>query len=262
MSSTPNNTNTPTPQTSNDDPMKKIEFETALAQRNFEIGNFWSRGWFFGGLLVAIGAAYFGAAKDAPTYCIFLAFLGTLVACFQSLMNRGSKYWQERWETKTKRKEKMYDIDTTRTSVLDERYYLDASIIAKNENGIVRARRFSVSKLTILVWDILTLAWLFLWIDNCNFTLHPHWRLIRGWTVAAHLGIILYIFLFCYSNINDTKLRDNITPNRKRKWHFLKFHGGGGGKVYERLVRTRGTRHENVAQPFFDDSENYINNSI
>jgi hypothetical protein len=257
------NPNPPNPPGQNNDlDKRKVEFETALAQRNFEIGNFWSRGWFFGGLLVAIGAAYFGAAKDAPDYCVFLAFLGMLVALFQSLMNRGSKYWQERWETKTKRREKMYDIDTTRTGIEDERYYLDAAIVAKNENGIVRARRFSVSKLTILVWDILTLAWLFLWIDNCNFTRHPQLKLIRWPVVVAHLGIVIYIFLFFFSNINNTTLRDGVTPNRIRRWHFLKFRGGGGGKVYERLVRKRGMKDKNVAQPFFDDSEDYVNDKL
>ncbi len=36
----------------------KLEFEKALELRNFEIDNFWKRGWFFGALLLALITGY------------------------------------------------------------------------------------------------------------------------------------------------------------------------------------------------------------
>jgi hypothetical protein len=96
--------------------LDKLVFEKSLAQRNFEIDNFWKRGWFFGILLLGISTAYF-SAKTEPDLRIYIAFLGMLVSFFQGLMNRGSKYWQERWENKTKHRESVLGIDLTKTKL-------------------------------------------------------------------------------------------------------------------------------------------------
>jgi hypothetical protein len=148
--------------------LKKLEFEKSLELRNFEIEHFWKRGWFFGALLLAIATGYFKLNADIPEYCIYMSFLGFLVTLSQSLMNRGSKYWQERWENKTKNKESVLGIDVTKTRQFHntEKYLIDITTLAKDENVLTLARRFSVSKLTFLVWDILAIFWFFLWLKD------------------------------------------------------------------------------------------------
>ena len=106
----------------------KLEFKKCLDQRKFEIDNFWKRGWFFGALVLAVGTAYFQAKDGDLLYRTYIASLGFLLSLFQGLMNRGSKYWQERWEAKTKRRESLLHIDVTKTKQFleKEKYFLDA----------------------------------------------------------------------------------------------------------------------------------------
>jgi hypothetical protein len=214
--------------------LNKLEFEKSLAQRNYEIDKFWQRGWFFGGLLLAIAGGYFGVTKENMDYSIFIAFLGFLVSLSQSLMNRGSKYWQERWELKTKNRESALGIDVTKTrKIKNEKYYLDSGTLAKDENFLVVARRFSVSKLTILVWDLITIFWFFLWIKTWDFDIQATPRIAA---IIIHGLIILYVFFFFINN----------------------------GKVYERFTKKKDTdvHKHNTREPYFTDSENYVENNL
>jgi hypothetical protein len=237
--------------------LKKLEFEKSLQLRNYEIDNFWKRGWFFGFLLIAVLTGYFGLKKDHASYCIIVSFLGLLISFFQSLMNRGSKYWQERWENKTKHKESILRVDITKTKKFDEteRYYLDAGILAKNENIFTVARRISVSKITILVWDIITFFWFALWFHDGNFHLcksHSFYYCVRWNVVAFHIFIISYIIIFFWLS----------GPARKKWYHILRKDGG---KVYEPLMKEKGRgkkQPDNIRNPYFEDSEKYVKNDF
>lgn len=212
--------------------LKKLGFEKSLDQRKFEIENFWKRGWFFGALLVLLATGYFKLIVDKEEYCIYIAFVGFLVSFFQSLMNRGSKYWQERWESKTKNSESILKIDLTKTQkyAKDEKYYLDAGILGKNENPFTKARRFSVSKLTILVWDIVTISSFFLWLNSCHFDTTSN---IRWNAIFFHAVILIYIIVFFYN-----------------------------GKVYEPLTKKKG-HHPNISQnQYYLDNERYCNSEL
>jgi hypothetical protein len=234
--------------------LKKLEFEKALELRNFEIENFWKRGWFFGALLLAIASGYFKLSNDTPDYCIFLAFLGLLVSLSQSLMNRGSKYWQERWENKTKNKESVLGIDLTKTRRFNgnEKYLLDITTLAKDENYLTVARRFSVSKLTFLVWDIITMLWIFLWIRDCHFSFAARFRTDA---LLVHGMILSYIFLFFCLKRKSTDL------GAKKWYHFFKQFGGG--KVYDAFTkRPNSNAHsENSDHRYFEHSELYVDNN-
>lgn len=246
--------------------LEKLEFEKSLELRNFEIKNFWTRAWFFGALMVAIASAYFEVSKDdtkpSAKYQIYLAFLGLLVSLFQCLMNRGSKYWQERWENKTKNRESQLGIDVTKTKGPDERWLLDAGTLAKNENFFSLPRRYSVTKLTILVWDIITIAWCSLWITNMHLQFEPigHW----DWaTIGIHALIIFYILAFFLGKRQSTTLEDG--KKDKKFWiHWIRWENGGGGKVFERYVKKEdhSTHALNVDHRYYSDSENYVKNDI
>jgi hypothetical protein len=180
--------------------IEKLEYEKSLSLRNFEIDNFWKRGYFFGALLVALITGYIvltnseaGSNKD---YCIYISFIGFFVSLAQTLMNRGSKYWQERYEFKTKNLESNLKIDVTKMSRYDgnEKYYLDSCILDKEqENILTRSARFSVTKLTFLVWDVITISWLLIWIKDCKLK-YSFW--CYNEIVVFHVTIILYTICF------------------------------------------------------------------
>jgi len=203
----------------------KLEFEKCIEQRNFEIQNFWTRGWFFGALILAVATAYFEVSKnDAPKgdngYRIYIAFLGFLISLFQGWMNRGSKYWQERWEAKTKRRESLLGIDVTKTKQFyeKEKYFLDSGIRAKSETWLSRGARWSVSKLTFLIWDLITLSWFLLWVSNWPIkesTGFPKFARENAWWIV-HGAYIGYIILFLiYGKVHESLLKE-IKPDDGR----------------------------------------------
>ena len=199
------------------DEKAKFEFEQSLKLRNFEISLFWKRSWFFGALLLAAMSGYLGICSQenplVPPICI--SFLIMLISLFQSLLSRGGKYWQERWGYKTRNRESKLGIDVTKTEKYNgkERYYIDQSIIDKNESFITMAQRFSVSKITFLVWDIIFISCLLLWISDVlkiSFLKDFDWFFTVK-IVGFHLIIGTYIVVFfmkgkIYENIKKTKV--------------------------------------------------------
>jgi hypothetical protein len=220
------------------DEKHKLEFEKSLELRKFEIENFWKRGWFFGALLLALFTGYFNINRleEPVIYPVFISFIAMLISLIQSLMNRGSKYWQERWEYKTKNRESLLEIDLTNTKRFNdkERYYIDACILSKNENELTVSRRISVSKLTFLVWDIITISCALLWINDVFdiATLTPNWPFTLK-VLVFYLAFVVYGFF------------------------FIK-----GGSIGEALLREKDKKVESVNNQFTEDCESYILNKI
>lgn len=185
-----------------------IEFENAIKQRNFEIDLFWKRSWFFGALILAEIAAYYTLKISVkPVFdAIFLSFIIVITTLSQCLMNRGSKYWQERWEYITMNREAALDINVTQLKKYKELYndnynewfYIDLSIFQKDKkNNLTRSHRFSVSKITFLVWDIVFICALMGWFSESIslFSLSLDW-LFTLKVFGFHSILIIYIFLF------------------------------------------------------------------
>jgi len=198
------------------DEKEKLEFEKSLELRNLELELFWKRSWFFGALLLATVSGYFGNIAKVPSFVppICISFLLMLISLFQSLMNRGSKYWQERWKLYTQDVEETIKINVLKTEKPDskERKKIDKDITEKKENFLTISRKFSVSKLTILVWDIICLCCTMLWLYDISkifFLQNIDWCLTLK-IVGFHLVIGVYIFIFwrrgkVFENINNTK---------------------------------------------------------
>lgn len=218
----------------------KVEFDKALLLRQFEIDNFWKRGWFFGALMLAIATGYFSiedsSSKPVPLVCI--SFLAFLISLAQSLMNRGSKYWQERWEYVTKNRESALGIDLTKTKKYNEneRFYIDACIRAKDENIFSRGERFSVSKIAFLTWDVLTISAFIMWLKDVGVCFDNKFifkYLLEYKILIFHFSIMFYIFIF---------------------WK--------NGKVYQKLKKRKKEMRDdkNNLNYFYKDRDNYINN--
>ncbi|MES2430200.1 MAG: hypothetical protein V4556_04630 [Bacteroidota bacterium] len=179
----------------------KLEYEKAISLRNFEIDLFWKRSWFFGVLLLSIIAGFYTLKiSPKPIFApIFLSFIGLLTAFFQCLMNRGSKYWHERWEFVTMNRESALGLAINKTKMFSktERYYIDACILAKDENILTQSHRFSVSKLTFLVWDIVCICCLLVWINESIqiFSLKPNWDFTIT-LIVFYTTIVTYIYIF------------------------------------------------------------------
>ena len=132
-----------------DNEMKIKKYDVALATRNFEIELFWKRSLFFWGFIASSFVGYATVVSGKPVLAVLIACFGFVCSVAWSLVNRGSKYWQENWETIVAKIE-----DEVTGSLFKERG-------EQNHKGIwLSSRNFSVSKITIALSDFTVLVWL------------------------------------------------------------------------------------------------------
>ncbi len=131
-----------------EDKLKNKKYKVALTTRNFEIELFWKRSIFFWGFIASAFLGYAALVKDNPNLAVVLACFGFVCSVAWSLVNRGSKYWQENWESK------VAEIENDVTGNL----FKERS--AQQDKGIwLSSRKFSVSKVTIALSDFTCLIW-------------------------------------------------------------------------------------------------------
>jgi hypothetical protein len=116
------------------------------------------------------------------------------------LSTRGSKYWQEHWESIAVIYENELDFELFTTGA--------SGLINENNKSIfTKPYRFSVSKLTMLLSDISVLIWLILWIKEIidlfandilkfefSFNSTVHWMTLG--IIAIHFVLIGYYIAF------------------------------------------------------------------
>lgn len=138
-------------------------YKILVDTRKFEIENFWKRTVFFWGTIAILLAGYFNA-KNSEHYLIFVSYIGLFYNLIFSLSLRGSKYWQEHWESASVIYERALKFRLFRWNLQDR-------ITADNKNVffLLRPYRFSVSKLTMILSDITIILWLILIIKDINF---------------------------------------------------------------------------------------------
>ncbi len=124
-------------------------FDIALDTRKFEIQLFWSRSLFFWGFISAAFVGYATLRRFDSDLSLIVASFGVVCSVAWSLVNRGSKYWQEAWETKVEREEPAV------TGPLFSREE-DTQI---GKGCWLRGRRYSVSKLAIGLSDYTIALW-------------------------------------------------------------------------------------------------------
>lgn len=174
-------------------------YDKILELRKFEIENFWKRTLFFWGTIALIYAGFFKA--DLKDYQIIIPLIGLLFNIIFSLSTRGSKYWQEHWETMAVVYENELSFDL---------FKHDTQSIVKNhsKSKFTRPYRFSVSKLTMLLSDLSVLVWAILWLKElialislktlkfqfCADHLEVHWFTLG--VISIHVVLIGYFMLF------------------------------------------------------------------
>ncbi len=176
-------------------------YDKVLDLRKFEIENFWKRTLFFWGTIAMIYVGFFNSKLNE--YQIVLPLIGLLFNLIFSLSTRGSKYWQEHWET----------IAIVYENELNFSFfnYNTQSIINKSSKSkLTKPYRFSVSKLTMLLSDLSVLLWVFLWIKElvilidesklnfefCLSTSEIHWYTVG--IILIHIILIGYFMVFMW----------------------------------------------------------------
>jgi hypothetical protein len=131
--------------------------EVALAARQFELEHFWRRALFFWGF---IASAFIGLVNTYPTQprlSIVVSCFGLMCSLSWTLVNRGSKYWYESWETKVK--------DNSDEDIK----ILFTKVEIPRKRGLWSAKRYSVSRLSIALSDFTFI----LWIGILGYQLFP-----------------------------------------------------------------------------------------
>lgn len=155
-----------------------LAFEYATETRRFEIERFWQRSLFFWGFLAVAFVGYSQLDKAGDWQArILVGCFGSVASLAWTLQNRGAKYWQEAWEQK---------VAALEMSVLGTRSFRHTEKVELA--GWFGASRYSVSRLTIMLSDFVTLVWIALvlrligWVPDCQ----------NGdrWVAAALVGTI------------------------------------------------------------------------
>lgn len=163
-------------------------FDVSLQTRNLEIDLFWKRSLFFWGFISAAFITY--AASHQSELRIVVACFGMVCSCAWTLVNRGSKYWQENWETKVEHNEMpvvgaLFSREERRQS---------------HKGWWLSGRKYSVSKLAIALSDYILALWVSIVTSEVLRLFVParlH-DLVRRWSIgsfivfsAAYVGLML-----------------------------------------------------------------------
>lgn len=160
------------------DEVLKLLFETATDTRQFEIDLFWKRSLFFWGF-ISVTFAGFAAVKD-DLLTVVLASFGLACSVVWTLGNRGSKYWQESWETKVERIEEALPASKLTSSLRP--MFGTREPVDTTKGWWLRGRQFSVSKLTIALSDFTSVVWFILLFRACVVVGKERLPFWSGWT--------------------------------------------------------------------------------
>lgn len=124
-------------------------FDVSVETRNLEIDLFWKRSLFFWGFIASAFVGFAALRNSSPDLAIVIACFGMVCSIAWSLLNRGSKYWQESWETRVEESEKS----------ITGKFFGKEEAAQLHKGRWLCARKFSVSKLAIALSDYVAILW-------------------------------------------------------------------------------------------------------
>jgi hypothetical protein len=134
--------------------------QIAIETRAFEIELFWKRSIFFWGFISVALVGYATLRSTSSDLALVISCFGMVCSAAWTLLNRGSKYWQENWETK---------VHDEEWNVLGSPLFGEQEDVQRKGFGWLQARKYSVSKLLIALSDYVLFMWLGLTV----------WRTVR-----------------------------------------------------------------------------------
>jgi hypothetical protein len=129
----------------------RSRYDASINALEFELEHFWKRSLFFWGFIGAALVA-FSAADKHPSLQGLIASFGFVCSMVWTLVNRGSKYWYEKWESK---------VGETEMAVTGH-LYGDERVEEKETECLkkwLQGRRYSPSRLTIALSDYVVVLW-------------------------------------------------------------------------------------------------------
>ena len=161
--------------------------DVSIQARNLELELLWKRSLFFWGFIASAFAGYAVLKKEWPNLSIVTACFGMVCTFAWCLLNRGSKYWQESWETKVNR----YELDVTGPlfAVFED---------VQTHKGWLRARKFSVSKLIIGLSDYVFCLWSCIVSGEIALRWIPAAEVPRLKNWSVHVFAALSLAYICY----------------------------------------------------------------
>mgnify|MGYP001036541159 CR=1 FL=1 len=185
-----------------------MAIKIALETRKFEIELYWKRATYFWAFLVSAFGIYFFIYRmdntnnilDKNLLLIFSSSVGLLLSLCFYFVNRGSKYWQENWETQldillVKRIGPVF----TRVKNPTDRFW-----------NLLRPYPFSVSKVNILLSILMIVIWIILFI----FSVILLWKSETSECIEKVLCIILTLatclFTVIFFRLSKSFVADSV----------------------------------------------------
>ena len=123
--------------------------DLAVQTRNFEIELFWKRSLYYWGFIATAFAGYAALRQLKSDLALVISCFGTVCAFAWTLVTRGSKYWQESWESK---------VDRYEAPVIGK-FFASEEPVQTHKGIWLQARRYSVSKVSIALSDYVLIVW-------------------------------------------------------------------------------------------------------
>lgn len=208
-------------------------FQIAYETRNLEINLFWKR---YGAFWIIVAAAFvgFAALKNSESiYSLLLASFGFISSFAWTLMNRGSKYWQETWEDRAGRN--------------DSTGFFQSWEPLQKKN-FWSAKRFSVSKLAIILSDFVVFCWLIILGNDVYSQIKKPSEgssLAAGDIASISSIVIVFIFLLFLliqgrSTVRVIEFHDNRKYRLELRWgkyYFSYFEKGKKEKIKFKTIK-------------------------
>jgi hypothetical protein len=131
-----------------DEKRQAKRFDVSLATRQLEIELYWKRSLFFWGFIAAAFVSVAVLEGKSPVLSTLVSGFGLVCSTGWALANRGSKYWQEQWESKIE------DCEDAVTGPLFKKRQP-----RQDKGPWLSGRPYSVSKLAIALSDYVVLVW-------------------------------------------------------------------------------------------------------
>ncbi|MFH0803143.1 MAG: hypothetical protein V2A78_12275 [bacterium] len=180
-------------------------YETAVETRKLEIELFWSRSLFFWGFIASAFIAYAELHRFGSDISVVIASFGLVCSLAWSLGNRGSKFWQESWETKVER------IEPSVTGALFSR----PESVQTRKGSWLCGREFSVSKLAIALSDYTIVLWfsVIVWELFCLLAPSAVVVCVKPYAVLVFVAFSLLFCVVVFFAGRSTLRPDPMAPN-------------------------------------------------
>jgi hypothetical protein len=188
-------------------------FASVLDIRKFEIELYWKRAQYFWAFIIvafsAYGYAYFKFIDDPSSdiiqeILVLISCSGIFVSVAWVLVNKGSKYWQENWES---------HLDLIEDEVCGPLY--KTKLEEKNIvwfDSIFSAGAYSVTKINLIICYYVCFLWVILLFAafKCPACNAPHWL-----RILFMIGVMIVFCCLLFSAGRTGKLQKTVYERRR-----------------------------------------------